>query len=167
MLYYSSLWGLYRGHSLGTVQDYLYCCGDRSRWTYHLDHCCSTRCHREKERCRRVCCGNDSNWSRYVAHFELSFFLHVCLWYTGTGFFKSNISPLIAEQYKRTKIFVITTRHGERVIVDPSLTVSRMYMVSSSFLSLLYEIVDHPRSSVFLPVHQHRGSHWSNFYDLR
>ncbi|EKM75449.1 hypothetical protein AGABI1DRAFT_116381 [Agaricus bisporus var. burnettii JB137-S8] len=54
----------------------------------------------------------------------------------GTGFFKSNISPLIAEQYKRTKIFVITTRHGERVIVDPSLTVSRMYMYFYLFINI-------------------------------
>jgi hypothetical protein len=48
---------------------------------------------------------------------------------TGTGLFKANISPLIAEQYRRTKQFVVTTKSGERVIVDPSLTVSRMYMV--------------------------------------
>ncbi|KAG5339838.1 hypothetical protein C0989_003347 [Termitomyces sp. Mn162] len=49
----------------------------------------------------------------------------------GTGFFKSNISPLIAEQYKRTRLFVITTKKGERVIVDPAMTISRVYMVSS------------------------------------
>ncbi len=47
----------------------------------------------------------------------------------GTGLFKANISPLIAEQYKRTKLFVITTNKGERVIVDPSFTVSRVYLV--------------------------------------
>lgn len=49
----------------------------------------------------------------------------------GTGMFKANISPLVAEQYKRTKLFVITTRRGERVIVDPSLTTLRVYMVST------------------------------------
>ncbi|KAF9443921.1 peptide transporter PTR2A [Macrolepiota fuliginosa MF-IS2] len=54
----------------------------------------------------------------------------------GTGFFKSNISPLIAEQYKRTKIFVITTKTGERVIVDPSLTISRMYMYFYLFINI-------------------------------
>jgi hypothetical protein len=48
----------------------------------------------------------------------------------GTGGFKSNISPLIAEQYKRTKPFIRTQKDGERVIVDPALTVSRMYMVN-------------------------------------
>jgi POT family proton-dependent oligopeptide transporter len=54
----------------------------------------------------------------------------------GTGLFKSNISPLIAEQYKRTKIFVVTTRSGERVIVDPALTVSRMYMYFYLFINI-------------------------------
>ncbi|KAF4618863.1 hypothetical protein D9613_009972 [Agrocybe pediades] len=46
----------------------------------------------------------------------------------GTGLFKANISPLVAEQYKRTKLFVVTTKSGERVIVDPSLTTLRIYM---------------------------------------
>ncbi|KDR79495.1 hypothetical protein GALMADRAFT_137316 [Galerina marginata CBS 339.88] len=45
-----------------------------------------------------------------------------------TGLFKANISPLVAEQYKRTRLFVITQKNGERVIVDPALTVSRVYM---------------------------------------
>lgn len=40
----------------------------------------------------------------------------------GTGGFKANISPLVAEQYTRTKLFVITTKSGERVIADPALT---------------------------------------------
>ncbi|KAJ7364701.1 peptide transporter PTR2A [Mycena albidolilacea] len=46
----------------------------------------------------------------------------------GTGLFKANISPLVAEQYKRTKPFVVTTSGGELVIVDPALTISRIYM---------------------------------------
>jgi len=53
----------------------------------------------------------------------------------GTGLFKSNISPLIAEQYKRTKLFV-EVRNGERVIVDPSLTVSRVYMYFYLFINI-------------------------------
>ncbi|KAF2834986.1 di/tri peptide transporter 2, partial [Patellaria atrata CBS 101060] len=47
----------------------------------------------------------------------------------GTGGIKSNVSPLIAEQYKATGPFVKTLRTGERVIVDPDLTVQRIYMV--------------------------------------
>ncbi|KAK0501462.1 POT family-domain-containing protein [Armillaria luteobubalina] len=54
----------------------------------------------------------------------------------GTGFFKSNISPLVAEQYRRTKLFVTTTKRGERVIVDPSLTVSRIYMYFYLFINI-------------------------------
>jgi len=50
----------------------------------------------------------------------------------GTGLFKANISPLVAEQYTRTKLSVITTQSGERVIVDPTITVSRIYMVNYS-----------------------------------
>lgn len=52
--------------------------------------------------------------------------------HTGTGFFKSNISPLVAEQYRRTKLFVSTTKTGERVIVDPIMTVSSVYMVGNT-----------------------------------
>lgn len=45
----------------------------------------------------------------------------------GTGGFKSNISPLVAEQYQE-KIHVKVLPTGERVIVDPIITVSRIYM---------------------------------------
>ncbi|THU85118.1 PTR2-domain-containing protein [Dendrothele bispora CBS 962.96] len=54
----------------------------------------------------------------------------------GTGLFKSNISTLIAEQYKRRKLFVVTTKDGERVIVDPTYTVSRMYMYFYLFTNI-------------------------------
>lgn len=47
----------------------------------------------------------------------------------GTGGFKSNISPLVAEQYKRTKLFIGNTKKGEKVIVDPGMTTTRIYMV--------------------------------------
>ena len=46
----------------------------------------------------------------------------------GVGGFKSNISPLIAEQYKQITLEVKTLPSGERVILDPTLTVSRIYM---------------------------------------
>ncbi|KAE9398197.1 peptide transporter PTR2A [Gymnopus androsaceus JB14] len=54
----------------------------------------------------------------------------------GTGLFKANISPLVAEQYKRTKLFVKTTKTGERVIVDPALTVARIYMYFYLFINI-------------------------------
>jgi POT family proton-dependent oligopeptide transporter len=54
----------------------------------------------------------------------------------GTGLFKANISPLVAEQYRRTKLFVVETKSGERVIVDPTLTVSRVYMYFYLFINI-------------------------------
>lgn len=47
----------------------------------------------------------------------------------GTGGIKSNVSPLIAEQYTVTKPFIKTLKSGERVIVDPSTTVQSIFMV--------------------------------------
>ncbi|BGP29520.1 hypothetical protein JCM10296v2_001259 [Rhodotorula toruloides] len=45
----------------------------------------------------------------------------------GTGFFKSNISPLIAEQVASHRLYVKTLKNGERVLVDPAATTARMY----------------------------------------
>jgi POT family proton-dependent oligopeptide transporter len=47
----------------------------------------------------------------------------------GTGGIKSNVSPLIAEQYKGRKQTIRTLKSGERVIVDPGLTIQRLYMI--------------------------------------
>lgn len=46
----------------------------------------------------------------------------------GTGGFKSNISPLIAEQYRETRTYVTTDRKGQKVIHDPTVTISRIYL---------------------------------------
>ncbi|KAH7890643.1 POT family-domain-containing protein [Phlebopus sp. FC_14] len=54
----------------------------------------------------------------------------------GAGGFKSNISPLVAEQYRRTKPFISTTKSGERVIVDPIYTTSRIYMYFYLFINI-------------------------------
>ena len=58
------------------------------------------------------------------------FIIAVIIMGVGTGGFKSNISPLVAEQYRRTKLFIKTEKSGERVIVDPGVTTARIYMVS-------------------------------------
>ncbi|PVI02470.1 peptide transporter PTR2-A [Periconia macrospinosa] len=48
----------------------------------------------------------------------------------GTGGIKSNVAPLIADQYKRRRMVVKTDeKTGERVIIDPSITIQRIYMV--------------------------------------
>jgi POT family proton-dependent oligopeptide transporter len=57
------------------------------------------------------------------------FILSMIITSTGTGGFKSNVSPLVAEQYRITKYYIATTKSGERVIVDPAMTTSRIYMV--------------------------------------
>ena len=46
-----------------------------------------------------------------------------------TGGFKSHISPLIAEQHNGI-LRVETRKNGERVIIDPTMTTARVYMVS-------------------------------------
>ena len=46
----------------------------------------------------------------------------------GTGGFKSNISPLVAEQVRDRKRRVKTLKSGERVIMDPVITISRIYL---------------------------------------
>ncbi len=47
----------------------------------------------------------------------------------GTGGFKANIAPLVAEQQRHNRPFISQTKYGERVVVDPTLTTSRVYMV--------------------------------------
>ncbi|KAF2103817.1 PTR2-domain-containing protein [Rhizodiscina lignyota] len=48
----------------------------------------------------------------------------------GTGGIKSNVAPLIADQYKRRNMAVHTlAKTGERVILDPNLTIQRIYML--------------------------------------
>jgi proton-dependent oligopeptide transporter, POT family len=45
----------------------------------------------------------------------------------GTGGIKSNVSALIVEQYQNTKRYIKVQKNGQRVIVDPTVTVQRMY----------------------------------------
>lgn len=45
----------------------------------------------------------------------------------GTGCFKPNISPLVAEQIPQERMHVQTLKSGERVIVDPAVTTGRIY----------------------------------------
>jgi proton-dependent oligopeptide transporter, POT family len=45
----------------------------------------------------------------------------------GTGFFKANISPLLGEQNQDTRMRV-EVRNGERVIVDPAVTNTRIFL---------------------------------------
>lgn len=55
----------------------------------------------------------------------------------GSGFFKSNISPLIAEQVTSTKMHTsVLEKTGEKVIIDPSLTTTRLFMYFYLFINI-------------------------------
>lgn len=54
----------------------------------------------------------------------------------GVGGFKSNVSPLLAEQIKQTRPKVITAKNGERVIQDPAVTVSRVFLYFYMMINL-------------------------------
>jgi POT family proton-dependent oligopeptide transporter len=56
-----------------------------------------------------------------------AFIIGIIIMGIGTGGFKPNISPLIAEQIPTEKLRVETTKSGERVIVDPAVTTARVY----------------------------------------
>lgn len=48
----------------------------------------------------------------------------------GTGGIKSNVAPLIADQYKRRQMVIgHDDKTGERVIIDPAITIQRIYMI--------------------------------------
>jgi POT family proton-dependent oligopeptide transporter len=47
----------------------------------------------------------------------------------GTGGIKSNVAPLIADQYTRKHMAIKTLKTGERVIIDPAITFQRIYMI--------------------------------------
>ncbi|KAM5355062.1 hypothetical protein ACJ41O_001708 [Fusarium nematophilum] len=47
----------------------------------------------------------------------------------GTGGIKSNIAPLIADQYQRRRMAIKTEKSGERVVIDPAITYQRIYMI--------------------------------------
>ncbi|KZT02811.1 PTR2-domain-containing protein [Laetiporus sulphureus 93-53] len=73
-----------------------------------------------------------------IEHQKLSlsiFLTAVVIMGIGTGGFKANISPLVAEQYRRTKLSVTTLQTGERVIIDPALTTARIYMYFYLFIN--------------------------------
>ncbi|KAJ0107432.1 hypothetical protein J7T55_009397 [Diaporthe amygdali] len=54
----------------------------------------------------------------------------------GTGGFKPNVNPLIVEQLPADSMRVITLSSGERVIVDPAITASRVYHYFYMFINI-------------------------------
>lgn len=64
------------------------------------------------------------------------FMLGVIIMGTGTGGFKPNISPLIVEQIPLDHAVVKTLPSGQRVIVDPTITQSRIYHYFYLFINI-------------------------------
>ena len=63
------------------------------------------------------------------------FILGILIMGLGTGTFKPNISPLIAEQVPQERMRVETVK-GERVIVDPAVTTTRIYNYFYLFINI-------------------------------
>lgn len=63
------------------------------------------------------------------------FVLGILIMGLGTGTFKPNISPLIAEQVPQEKMRV-EVQKGERVIVDPAVTITRIYNYFYMFINI-------------------------------
>jgi POT family proton-dependent oligopeptide transporter len=73
-----------------------------------------------------------------LAHSNTSlgvFILGLIIMGLGTGTFKPNISPLIAEQVPQEKMRV-EEQNGERVIVDPAVTITRIYNYFYWFINI-------------------------------
>jgi POT family proton-dependent oligopeptide transporter len=55
----------------------------------------------------------------------------------GTGGIKSNVAPLIADQYRRRQMIIGNDpKTGERVIIDPAITIQRIYMIFYGCINL-------------------------------
>jgi POT family proton-dependent oligopeptide transporter len=63
------------------------------------------------------------------------FVLGILIMGLGTGTFKPNISPLIAEQVPQ-EMMRVEEQKGERVIVDPAVTVTRIYNYFYLFINI-------------------------------
>lgn len=64
------------------------------------------------------------------------FMLGVIIMGLGTGGFKPNISPLVVEQIPAVNLKVRTLPSGERVVVDPTITQSRIYHYFYLFINI-------------------------------
>jgi len=65
-----------------------------------------------------------------------AFILGLIIMGAGTGGFKPNISPLVAEQMPIERMTVTTDKKGKRVIIDPAATVNRVYNYFYLFINI-------------------------------
>lgn len=64
------------------------------------------------------------------------FIIGIIVMGAGTGGFKPNISPLVAEQMQLDHMEVQTNAKGERVLVDPAITTNRVYNYFYLFINI-------------------------------
>lgn len=75
----------------------------------------------------------------------------------GTGGIKSNVAPLIADQYKRRQMVIgKDDKTGEKVIIDPAITIQRIYMVRPGHAMKISKEHEANRHTDLLRLHQPR-----------
>ncbi|ODQ68067.1 peptide transporter PTR2-A [Nadsonia fulvescens var. elongata DSM 6958] len=75
----------------------------------------------------------------------------------GTGGIKPNVSPLAAEQYANKKSFIRVLKSGERVIVDPKVTIQTIFMTFYFLINL------GSLSAIFTTVLEQQYDFWAAF----
>jgi proton-dependent oligopeptide transporter, POT family len=75
----------------------------------------------------------------------------------GTGGIKSNVAPLIAEQVTSEISYTKVLRTGEKVLIDPSLTVQRIYMIFYLCINI------GSLSGIITTSLEHRGGFWAAY----
>ncbi|KAF8205384.1 putative MFS peptide transporter [Mycena galopus ATCC 62051] len=63
---------------------------------------------------------------------------HIGYWILaiGAGIFKPNVAPTVLDQYTHQRPYVMTTKKGERVIVDPQMTIQRIMTIYYGFINI-------------------------------
>lgn len=64
------------------------------------------------------------------------FIIGLLLLALGAGIFKPNVSPLILDQNRHQQAHIRTLKSGERVVVDPEATVSRIMLLFYGFINV-------------------------------
>ncbi|KAJ7852399.1 POT family-domain-containing protein [Mycena olivaceomarginata] len=67
-----------------------------------------------------------------VAPFQIGYWILAI----GAGIFKPNVAPTVLDQYTHQRPYVTTTKKGERVIVDPEMTIQRIMTIYYGFINI-------------------------------
>ena len=63
------------------------------------------------------------------------FVISLVLLAIGAGIFKPNVAPLLVDQYQYQMPYVETLKSGERVIIDPEITIQRVFLWFYAFIN--------------------------------